>query len=140
MSKELTEKWKNKELVGGWYFLEFENGSIFPVYYCGFNREFEFGWDWKISEVLDRCDYKELKKLKKERNALAMGSFPLMIEAAKKMDLLRQQLDIAIKSINSAAGYLACMDDLSEVSGKCNEQMALEELNKAIEQIKELEK
>lgn len=64
MSKELTEQWKNKELQGGWYFLEFENGSIFPVYYCGFNREFEFGWDWKISEVLDHCNYKELQRLK----------------------------------------------------------------------------
>lgn len=51
-SQDLTEQWKKGELQGGWYFLEFENGSKFPVYYCGFNREFEFGWDWKISKVL----------------------------------------------------------------------------------------
>lgn len=56
------------------------------------------------------------------------------------MRKLRQQLDIAIKGINSATGFLTCMEDLSEVSGKCNEQMALEELNKAIKQIEELKK
>lgn len=43
----------------------------------------------------------ELKKLKEERNALAMGSFPMMIEAAKKTDQLRQQLDIAVKALKS---------------------------------------
>ena len=59
----------------------------------------------------------------------------------RKISELQSKLDIAVKAINSAATYLTCMDDLSELNnGKCNEQMALEELNKAIEQIKELEK
>lgn len=61
----LTEQWKNGELQGGWYFLEFENGAILPVYYCGFNREFEFGWDWKISKVLARCSYEEFDNITK---------------------------------------------------------------------------
>lgn len=63
--QDLTEKWKKGELQGGWYFLEFEIGSKFPVYYCGFNREFEFGWDWKISKVLARCSYEEFDNITK---------------------------------------------------------------------------
>ena len=51
---------------------------------------------------------------------------------------LEKKLDIAAKAINSAAEYLACMDDLSELNnGKCNEQMALEVLDKALAKIKE---
>lgn len=67
MSKELTEQWRNGTLEGGWYFLEFENGSILPVYYCGFNREFEFRWDWKISKVLAPVpDYTEWKQTEEQ--------------------------------------------------------------------------
>lgn len=63
MSKELTEQWRNGTLDGGWYFLEFENGSILPVYYCGLNREFEFRWDWKISKVLSPASYHHFVEL-----------------------------------------------------------------------------
>lgn len=52
---------------------------------------------------------------------------------------LDKKLDIAVKAINSAAEYLACMEDLSDLNnGKCNEQMALEALNEALEKIKEI--
>jgi|GEM_PF-4541062 hypothetical protein len=52
---------------------------------------------------------------------------------------LEKKLEIAVKAINSAAEYLACMDDLSDLNnGKCNEQMALETLNKALAKIKEI--
>lgn len=50
---------------------------------------------------------------------------------------LEKKLAIAIEGINSAAAFLACMDDLSEISGTCNEQAALNELNKALDKIKE---
>lgn len=75
-SQHLTEQWRNGTLDGGWYFLEFENGSTLPVYYCGFNREFEFGWDWKISKVLapvpsfaDLCELKQELEICKEEKA-----------------------------------------------------------------------
>ena len=61
----LTEQWKKGEIQGGWYFVKFENGSIMPVFYCGFNREFEFNWDWKISKVLSRCSYEEFDNVTK---------------------------------------------------------------------------
>lgn len=52
---------------------------------------------------------------------------------------LEKKLEIAVKAINSAAEYLACMDDLFDLNnGKCNEQMALETLNKALAKIKEI--
>lgn len=50
---------------------------------------------------------------------------------------LEKKLEIAVNSINSAADFLTCMDDLSELNnGKCNEQMALEVLNSALTKIK----
>lgn len=52
---------------------------------------------------------------------------------------LQEKLEIAVKAINSTAEYLACMDDLSDLNnGKCNEQTAFEELNKALEKIEEI--
>lgn len=52
---------------------------------------------------------------------------------------LEKKLEIAVKAINSAAEYLVCMEDLSEINnGKCNEQMALEVLNEALAKIKEI--
>lgn len=52
---------------------------------------------------------------------------------------LEKKLDIAVNAINTAAEYLACMDNLSDLNnGKCNEQMALETLNKDLAKIKEI--
>lgn len=52
---------------------------------------------------------------------------------------LEKKIEIAVKAINSAAEYLACMEDLSKLNdGKCNEQMALEALNEALAKIKEI--
>lgn len=51
--------------------------------------------------------------------------------------LLKKKLAIAVEGINSAAAFLTCMDDLSEITGVCNEQAALDALNKALEDMKE---
>lgn len=85
----LTEQWKNRELQGGWYFVEFENGSILPVFYCGFNREFEFNWDWKISKVLSRCSYEEFDNVTK--------CYLSAHKRAKKLDKQNQQLKELLK-------------------------------------------
>ena len=66
MSKELTEQWRNGTLEAGWYFLEFKNGAILPVNYCGFNREFDFVWDWEISKVLSPASYSHFVELTKK--------------------------------------------------------------------------
>ena len=49
---------------------------------------------------------------------------------------LEKKLAIAVEGINSAAAFLTCMDDLSEITGTSNEQAALDELNKALEKMK----
>ncbi len=59
------------------------------------------------------------------------------LELESENKALREKLDIAVNALNSAANYLTCMDDLSELTGKCNEQMALEIINKVLEKIKE---
>lgn len=97
----LTEQWKAGELSGGWYFLEFENGSNFPVYYCGFNKEFEFGWDWKISRVLARCSYEELEELKIDNHSLNawIKNFQPKYKEMKKEN---QQLKELLKEVRDA--------------------------------------
>lgn len=51
----------------------------------------------------------------------------------KELEKVKKQLDIAKKSILSALQFLACMDRISEE--KCNEQLAFDELNKALEEL-----
>lgn len=53
---------------------------------------------------------------------------------------LRDQLEaerVKVKklktAISSALNYLACPDDLTELNGKCNEQMAFDVLREAID-------
>ena len=50
---------------------------------------------------------------------------------------LEKKLATAVDAINMAAAFLTCMDDLSETTGVCNEQAALDALNKALEDMKE---
>lgn len=51
----------------------------------------------------------------------------------KELEKVKKQLDVAKKSILSALQFLACMDRISEE--KCNEQLAFDELNKALEEL-----
>ncbi len=49
-------------------------------------------------------------------------------------DLLNQQAEIdrLKKAINSALNFMACPDDLSELTGKCNDQAAFDVLREAL--------
>ncbi len=98
--QDLTEKWKNRTLYGGWYFLEFENGSILPVYYCGFNREFEFGWDWKISKVLAPASYDHFVELTEKANQFS--------QVAKKVEELEKRKNHFVELTNK---YMDKYDD-----------------------------
>lgn len=50
---------------------------------------------------------------------------------------LKEKLDIAVKGLKGAAAWLTCMEDFSRFNdGKCNEQMALEIINKTLEKLK----
>jgi hypothetical protein len=37
------------------------------------------------------------------------------------------------EAISSALNYMACPDDLTEINGKCNDQMAFDVLRRALE-------
>ena len=95
----LTEKWKNGELQGGWYFVEFENGSILPVFYCGFNRGFEFNWDWKISKVLSRCSYEEFDNVIKCYLSAHEKADRLEKENQKLKELLKECKPYVIRNV-----------------------------------------
>lgn len=66
-------------------------------------------------------------------NSILNNNTKLFIETAN----LRKKLATAVDAINMAAAFLTCMDDLSETTGVCNEQAALDALNKALEDMKE---
>lgn len=66
-------------------------------------------------------------------NSILNNNTKLFAETAS----LRKKLSAAVKGINSAAAFLTCPDDLSETTGVCNEQAALDALNKALEDMKE---
>lgn len=107
----LTEDWKTGTLKYGWYFVNDPKIGVVPDQYMP-----EDTWlvsnGFSITEVLAPCDYEELQQLQKK-------------------------VERAIGGINGACAWLTCMDDLSRFNnGKCNEQMALEMLNKTMEKIK----
>ena len=54
----------------------------------------------------------------------------------KQAEDLKEKLEIAKNCMNSAAQFLTCMDDLSELYEKSNEQLALEVLNKGLEELR----
>lgn len=86
MTKTLTEKLKDGELAGGWYFLLFTNGSTLPVYYDIFNKEFEFRWDYEIDEVLTPCSYEYLQELEKKLDVATKALYLLNREVAGSFD------------------------------------------------------
>ena len=79
--------------------------------------DFYNGKQWKNFKNINRVlgvvpSYEEWQKLKEENRALAMGSFPMMLEAAKKIDMLKGVLkecrpyvmrNVIFTTINKAA-------------------------------------
>jgi hypothetical protein len=46
------------------------------------------------------------------------------------------KLDDAKRTLTSALQWLACPDDISELTGKCNEQKAFDEIRECLDRIK----
>lgn len=61
------------------------------------------------------------------------GRTMTLLRAIEQLEKAECKLDLAKKSILSALQFLACMDRLSEE--KCNEQLAFDELRKALEEL-----
>ncbi len=117
MSKELTEQWRNGTLHGGWYFLEFENGAILPVYYCELNREFEFKWDWKISKVLLPASYDQFVELIKKVHILNEANMQLENAIGSQADYFRQKISVLeskLSEVNEVIKFYANTDGLTE--------------------------
>lgn len=88
MTKNLTEAWKNGELEEGEYYVKLESGKI-DIYFMVYDDD---DCDEIVEIIAPVPSYEELEQLKAENRALAMGSFPMMIEAAKKIDELKELL------------------------------------------------
>ena len=60
-----------------------------------------------------------------------------VIESQKQTaDALFKKLDDAKRTLTSALQWLACPDDISELTGKCNEQNAFDEIRECLDRIK----
>lgn len=123
ISETLTEQWKNRTLYGGWYFIKFENGSILPVYYCGFNREFEFRWDWKISKVLAPASYDHFVELTEKAN-----QFSQMVKKVKKLEKQLKEAN------NLLLGFLDENICSFDHNGYCQEHSSTEPNYRCIQQ------
>ena len=56
----------------------------------------------------------ENKRLKEENRALAMGSFPMMLEAAKKIDKLEELLKECRDVMNVAGYFFSKVEDVDK--------------------------
>ena len=122
---DLTEKWKNGELEERQYFVRMAITDIVNKadYFCGefytIDEDYAFD-DSEISEVLaPGPSYEEWQKLKEENRALAMGSFPMMLEAAKKIDKLKELLKECREEISDEIDD--CTDPRIELFAKIDE-------------------
>ena len=109
-----------------------KNGAVI----CESGMSFE-NCAYLISIIGDPDKFNELKKqlaVHKEmcccakNEVLSINNIGLKDEINK----VRAENEKLKQAINSAASFLTCMDDLTELNGKCNEQMALETLNAAL--------
>lgn len=96
------------------------------------------------SRLITKEEWDEFQGLKEVANSYAGKpiNYDIACETVNKLlddiKMLKTKLNLAVKAMNAAGNYLACMDDLSELTGECNEQMALNELTKALDKIKEI--
>ena len=54
------------------------------------------------------------------------------MELRDQLEAKEQMIKNYKKAISSALNYMACPDDLTEINGKCNDQMAFDILRKVL--------
>ena len=129
-TNNLTELWKKGELPEGFYFVDDGAEVTIDYYLCDYwERHFDSYVQQVLAEVPDYIEWKnyvngyceehnynlklqeENAKLKAENRDLAMGSFPMMVEAAEKIDKLKELLKRCRDFINYEVPD-HCIDDV----------------------------
>lgn len=54
------------------------------------------------------------------------------MELRDQLEIKEQMIKKYKKAISSALNYMACPDDLTEINGKCNDQMAFDILREVL--------
>lgn len=97
VSKTLTEQWKKRALLSGWYWVKMSyQGAIIPLYYSedyGFEYDDHFYDFEEISEVLGRVPSYELWKAVHEQWKV------LLQENTKLKKLLKKHRDIFARTL-----------------------------------------
>lgn len=148
--EELTNDWKARKLEPGWYWIKNKARGIVP--------DNLIANDWMMSgfcnviEVLAPCSYDHFIELTEKIKTLSSENERLLnLQAIKNKEIeelesdslaknegeeivAEQQAEInrLRKAINSALNFMACPDDLSGLTGKCNDQAAFDVLREAL--------
>lgn len=159
--EELTEDWKARKLKPGSYYVRLSNGNLDVAKLSRFNRFYGISYHFEVEEILAPCNYDHFadlrKKAEKYDRIKVNGNYPDKISKLKsrikklleKIEELEsdslakkegeeivaeQQAEInrLRKAINSALNFMACPDDLSGLTGKCNDQAAFDVLREAL--------
>lgn len=106
MSKELTEKWKNKELKDGDYYVINKAGDIVCDYYIEILGHFDSVLTENVKEVLAPVpsynDYKKLRRLPLKCFQLEEDNSALMVinkDMCKEIERLQKKLEITTKAL-----------------------------------------
>lgn len=59
-------------------------------------------------------------------------NYAIISELRDQLEAKEQMIKNYKKAINSALNYMACPDDLTEINGKCNDQMAFDILREVL--------
>lgn len=59
-------------------------------------------------------------------------NYAIISELRDQLEAKEQMIKNYKKAISSALNYMACPDDLTEINGKCNDQMAFDILREVL--------
>lgn len=132
-TEELTEDWKARKLKPGSYYVRLSNGNLDVAKLSRFNRFYGISYHFEVEEILAPCDYGELQRLKAIAEKGDTTSTDIIDCNIRKENMrLQAEINRLRKAINSALNFMACPDDLSGLTGKCNDQAAFDVLREAL--------
>jgi uncharacterized membrane protein YgaE (UPF0421/DUF939 family) len=84
-------------------------------------------------ELLEQVATMELRDQLEAKEQMIKGLNGLIDSQQQTNEALAKRIEKLRVAISSALNYLACLDDLTEINGKCNDQMAFDVLRMALE-------
>ena len=98
---------------------------------------YHLGKAWKVLDRIQNIDPKDTHPYHTYQDGYYELFQPATDEELADLGLVRKEkIDDAKRTLTSALQWLACPDDISELTGKCNEQNAFYEIRECLDRIK----